>query len=127
MTFVGHPFRNCYIMEARQTLEFLNIQYRALIKVGLDIGAIRGKNFMKRPWKFIYQAIITCYLQYGLILYAANIFKVKIDKATSALSMFNQGSLLMLKVMVLIFKSDRMLKLIWDMNLLAVRGNEFKI
>ncbi|XP_061397096.1 odorant receptor 1a-like [Musca vetustissima] len=110
--------------EARQDLEFLDVQYRALIRVGLDIGAIKGKDFLNNRGKFLIYGSITTYLQYGLILYAVHIFGVEIDKASAALSMFNQGSLLMLKVSILIFKSNRLLKLIWDMNLLATRANE---
>lgn len=108
--------------EPRQDLEFLDVQYRALIRVGLDIGATKGKDFLIYLGKFIYYGIITIYLQYGLILFAVHIFSVQIDKASAALSMFNQGSLLILKVLILIFKSDRLLKLIWDMNLLATMG-----
>ncbi|XP_075149614.1 odorant receptor 1a-like [Haematobia irritans] len=108
----------------RQNLEFLRIQHKVLSRIGLDIGVIDGKDFLKNRPKFLILIMIAIYLEIGLITFAVNQFSVQIGMASGALSMFNQGLLLLLKMGFLMFRADDFLKLIWDMNLLASLANE---
>uniref|UniRef100_A0A1I8PEX3 Odorant receptor n=1 Tax=Stomoxys calcitrans TaxID=35570 RepID=A0A1I8PEX3_STOCA len=110
--------------ESRQNLEFLGIQYKSLHAIGLDLGVIRGRDIVKNRQKFTILAVITFYLQCGLFVYAAHMFTIQIDKASTSLSLFNQGSLLCFKMFILLLRSDRLLKFIWDLNMLATMAND---
>lgn len=91
--------------------------------LGLDIGVTRRSALLKSGWTFLFNILCTVFMEYGFANFVINSI-TDIDAITSSLSMFNQGILLTFKVLVMVFKGDEMLKLIWDMNRLA-RGGKF--
>ncbi|KNC22741.1 putative odorant receptor 45a [Lucilia cuprina] len=90
--------------------------------MGIDINNLKRRKLLKDFGKFVLLISCTIYLEYGLIRFVAQSVS-NIDKATGALSMFNQGCLILIKISVFLTKGDKFMKLIWDMNLLAMRAN----
>ncbi|XP_065358706.1 odorant receptor 45a-like [Calliphora vicina] len=90
--------------------------------MGIDINTLKRAELLRSYWKFFWLISCTIYLEYGLISFVAQSLS-NIDEATGALSMFNQGCLILIKVTVFMAKGDKFMKLIWDMNLLAEKAN----
>lgn len=112
-------------IDYKQDLKFLTIQNLTLKQMGIDINTLKRRELLKNFWKFIFLISCTVYLEYGLINFVVHNVS-NIDVATGALSMLNQGFLILIKMSVFLAKGDKFMKLIWDMNLLAEKGEQNK-
>ena len=105
----------------RQNLEFLNIQTITLHNMGIRFNTLKRRELLQNYWKFLALISCTIYLEYGLLSFAVHAVP-NFDVVTGALSMFNQGCLILVKITTFLVNGDKFMLLIQQMNQLAKKG-----
>ncbi|TMW54502.1 hypothetical protein DOY81_000494 [Sarcophaga bullata] len=111
----------------KQILEFLAIQTITLHNMGIHFNTLKRRELLQNYWKFFGLISCTIYLEFGLISFAVHSVP-NLDVVTGALSMFNQGCLILVKITTFLVNGDKFMLLIQQMNQLAEKANpmEFK-